>query len=305
MPEIYLMPIGKTEAREHMSSTLLNPVSKTLVSGYLNQPDMDVLNGLYSDADMPMWGFQPGRVNTSDWEKLASGDYAIFVPSKDDLLVTRVVYKARDQRLAKQLWSVDRNGNTWELIFFVKILAILQLGKRGLLNRLGYTNERDPLQGHRKVTEKFIQAYDSIPDFIRANSEAQVSVESFSQETTDKLIDETIPKKSRLDEIKKKLDETSDATEFVEIRSKKIKRNQLVVIYAKEKAGYRCQACGFSFTKRDGTKYVEAAHIKGLGEGGADNPDNVVALCANCHKKLDKGNTEARNEVLKSLNLQA
>jgi 5-methylcytosine-specific restriction protein A len=60
-------------------------------------------------------------------------------------------------------------------------------------------------------------------------------------------------------------------------------------------------ACGFTFKKRDGEFYVEVAHTKPLSQGGPDDPENMVALCPNCHKKLDKGDKEARNEVIEAL----
>ena len=46
---------------------------------------------------------------------------------------------------------------------------------------------------------------------------------------------------------------------------------------------------------------MEVAHIKPLSEGGPDDPENMVALCPNCHKKLDKGDEKARNEVIEAL----
>ena len=79
---------------------------------------------------------------------------------------------------------------------------------------------------------------------------------------------------------------------------------RLVAAYVKEKAGYKCQACGFNFVKKDGSKYVEAAHIDPLSLSRLDTIENVVALCPNCHKKLDKGNEDARTEVLGALNAQ-
>ena len=36
----------------------------------------------------------------------------------------------------------------------------------------------------------------------------------------------------------------------------------------------------------DGKPYLEAHHIIWLAKGGADEIENVVALCPNCHKKM-------------------
>jgi len=57
---------------------------------------------------------------------------------------------------------------------------------------------------------------------------------------------------------------------------------------AKRQANGLCQLCGLPapFTGHDGQPFLEAHHIVPLGEGGTDTPENVVALCPNCHRKM-------------------
>ena len=40
------------------------------------------------------------------------------------------------------------------------------------------------------------------------------------------------------------------------------------------------------FKTKDGTPYLETHHIVWLSNGGEENPDNTVALCPNCHRKM-------------------
>ena len=89
--------------------------------------------------------------------------------------------------------------------------------------------------------------------------------------------------------------------DYVEVNGKRIKRKTILVAFVKERDNHTCKACGFTFKKKDGENYVEVAHIKPLSEGGPDDPENMVALCPNCHKKLDKGDERARNEVIEAL----
>ena len=58
----------------------------------------------------------------------------------------------------------------------------------------------------------------------------------------------------------------------------------------------RCQRCEFTFLKKDGGPYCEAAHITRLAGrlAGIDSPDNIVIVCANCHRMLDYGMLEVR-----------
>jgi hypothetical protein len=45
----------------------------------------------------------------------------------------------------------------------------------------------------------------------------------------------------------------------------------------------KCQLCGFTFSKSDGTPFFEVHHIEPtLG----DHPKNLLVVCANCHAKL-------------------
>lgn len=76
-------------------------------------------------------------------------------------------------------------------------------------------------------------------------------------------------------------------------------RNPKLARQAKQRAGYRCEACGFHFTDRYGVlghEYLEAHHLDAL----ADRPElewtnevqtsleRVVAVCSNCHRMLHR-----------------
>lgn len=198
-----------------------------------------------------------------------------------------------------------QTGQTWELMFFLRVIRIVDLDKRTLLTALGY-GSGDNLMGSRRITDRFSQTYTSISKFLDKYSGGSITTEAFSQETADRIIDNSFSNRTsheeRLSRLENAIRDVSPTSgEYVMVNGKRIKRNQLFVKYVKERDNYKCKACDFTFNKRDGTPYVEAAHVIGLGNQGVDSPDNMVALCANCHKKLDKGNTEASNEVLNAL----
>lgn len=65
-------------------------------------------------------------------------------------------------------------------------------------------------------------------------------------------------------------------------------RDPRVAAYALRKAKGRCGDCKkpAPFTRRaTGHPFLEVHHIHMLKDGGADTPDNVIALCPNCHRK--------------------
>lgn len=54
---------------------------------------------------------------------------------------------------------------------------------------------------------------------------------------------------------------------------------------------YKCQICGHTINLPDGRLYVEAHHIKPLGEphNGPDVIENIICVCPNHHVELDYG----------------
>ena len=55
---------------------------------------------------------------------------------------------------------------------------------------------------------------------------------------------------------------------------------------------FKCQICSTSILKKDGSKYVEAAHIKPKNQKGRETLDNIILLCPNHHKEFDFGHLE-------------
>ncbi|MGS0681834.1 HNH endonuclease [Shewanella sp. 30m-9] len=86
-------------------------------------------------------------------------------------------------------------------------------------------------------------------------------------------------------------------------------RNIWVAEYTKRLANGICQLCHqpAPFNNQKGEPYLETHHIVWLSRNGIDTPENTVALCPNCHKKmhvLDSANDVAllTNRVRKLLN---
>jgi 5-methylcytosine-specific restriction protein A len=51
--------------------------------------------------------------------------------------------------------------------------------------------------------------------------------------------------------------------------------------------------------KKDGTPLFQVDHIVQLSDGGPDQPDNMIALCPNCHTAKTLGKN--RNEMTRRL----
>ena len=63
-----------------------------------------------------------------------------------------------------------------------------------------------------------------------------------------------------------------------------------------------CQLCGnpAPFNSPGGEPYLEIHHVIPSRDGGEDSPKNLVALCPNCHRKINLAPTDTDLETLKS-----
>ena len=68
-------------------------------------------------------------------------------------------------------------------------------------------------------------------------------------------------------------------------------RSEVVKKYALRVADGVCQGCkqDAPFKNTDGEPFLEVHHLRRRSDGGADHPDNVVALCPNCHRRAHYG----------------
>jgi hypothetical protein len=80
--------------------------------------------------------------------------------------------------------------------------------------------------------------------------------------------------------------------ELVEVRTRVYKRNNRTIAQLKILRGYKCQICGVTIKKKDGSLYAEAAHITPKRRKGVEMPTNIVILCPNHHKEFDLGESE-------------
>lgn len=96
--------------------------------------------------------------------------------------------------------------------------------------------------------------------------------------------------------------------EQITINSKVYKRDNKTISLIKILRDFKCQICHSSILKKDGTYYIEAAHIKPKHQKGGETPDNIILLCPNHHKEFDFGNltiiNQSKDKIIFTLNGQ-
>ena len=78
--------------------------------------------------------------------------------------------------------------------------------------------------------------------------------------------------------------------EKVTLSLKSFKRDNHTIAQLKIIRDFKCQICSTSIKKKDGTYYIEAAHIEPKSKKGRETPENILILCPNHHKEFDFGN---------------
>lgn len=84
-------------------------------------------------------------------------------------------------------------------------------------------------------------------------------------------------------------------------------RSQALKLYVIVRSQGICEGCGecAPFNTKSGP-YLECHHVHRLADGGPDHPENVVALCPNCHRRAHFANdAKTYNEKLKKVACEA
>lgn len=100
--------------------------------------------------------------------------------------------------------------------------------------------------------------------------------------------------KSKADIIKDLKNLTDTNQEEVSVNHKIYKRDNKTIALIKILRDFKCQICSTAILKKDGSHYVEAAHIKPKCQQGRETPDNIILLCPNHHKEFDFGHLEIK-----------
>lgn len=77
--------------------------------------------------------------------------------------------------------------------------------------------------------------------------------------------------------------------EIIYFKGKAFKRDNKTIAQIKILRNFRCQFCGTTIKKKDGSSYIEAAHVKAKNLKGRETLDNIILLCPNHHKDFDFG----------------
>ncbi len=138
---VILQPAGGPEAAEHYARTLRSPVRLSSILEFLDESDADALAKQYPTGWTRVWGVTPGAngVNRAKWLQFAAGDRVLFCGQGRVFASASLRYRVHNRALALDLWRSDKEGQTWEYVYFVGELRDQNISYAQLATVLQYS----------------------------------------------------------------------------------------------------------------------------------------------------------------------
>ncbi len=211
------------------------------------------------------------------------------------MIIVQILPKLLDGDQFTRTLSVDLFNSFLRFILEDYGTKRLKNSLSALKMHIDYIKEK----GDSKI--KLRKIYQRYLDDLSADDEPSIVDEIEQAEIANHLKDKT-----KTDLIEELQNSENHSSEKVTVNHKSYKRNNKIIALIKTLRDFKCQICGQFILKRDGSKYIEAAHIVPKHKMGNENPDNIILLCPNHHKEIDLGNCEiikhSDNEIQFKLN---
>jgi nitrite reductase/ring-hydroxylating ferredoxin subunit len=170
---------------------------------------------------------------------------------------------------------VPQSGFTYKDLLFAKTIIVDEIS---ILKRSGGLR-KDEYQKLKNIY-KFITS-EEYDDSMNTD-------DNLEQEEIIKL-DKEVSKQDIIQDLRNVVPSLSEQVEY---KGKRYKRDNKTIADLKIIRDFKCQICGVYILKKDGSYYIEAAHIIAKSSKGVETPDNILILCPNHHKEFDYGDKE-------------
>lgn len=287
MSKLILQPSGNKDARRHYVDTIENPVPFSRISQFLSVDQIFELKNIYPEEKSLILGVTPGGNNKANWDKITRGDVAVF--SRDGKIYASaiVTYKLHNKDLASDLWEYDKEGRTWEYVYFldeIKSINIPYIDFNKSITKKDGTPYADNyvIQGFtildREQCYKFFEKYDLQSDSV---------IETVNEADINSVLEEL-----------ERLEDTDS-----EILSKKrLEQAYLKKLLFGTKTVGTCAGCGNEYP----LSYLVTAHIKKrafCNSAERKDKDVVFPMCKfGCDELFERGYISVKDGCFVKLN---
>ena len=140
MTAIVLQPAGDPASISHYVDTMDSPVPLSDMSAFLTEADQRLLSSIYPDGFAPTWGVTRSKDGQSAnaWRRLEVGDVTLFFRNKRAISSGVMTHKLHSEALAEYLWNRNKDGSTWEYIYFLDEITPLDIPVKDFNAVVGY-----------------------------------------------------------------------------------------------------------------------------------------------------------------------
>ena len=153
MNSIVLQPCGNKDGREHYIDTIENKVSINKLKPYLKSNQIADLEDIYKNGECAIWGVTSSGNNLSKWKRISIGDVTLFSRNGHIINSGVTTYKLKSKKLAAYLWDYNKNGLTWENIYFLDEIKNQKIPYSDFNRVVGY-KENYIIQGFSVLNEE-------------------------------------------------------------------------------------------------------------------------------------------------------
>lgn len=120
MTQLFVFTAGMAAARAHIKDSISSPVDIAKLDAALSSEDAEYVKSLLPNGrGFYAWGAIPGEKNIPTWEAMSEGDIVLTAYDNHYRYVSSVLFKLHNPTLAKSIWDVDPDGNTWEYMYIL------------------------------------------------------------------------------------------------------------------------------------------------------------------------------------------
>jgi len=192
----FVMAGGGHETDRHYYDTIKTRRSVDEFGKFLKQEETEKLYRYSHGRPYAVWGAVPGPSNIRNWEAMEEGDYVMVYRQGKIILAAEIAMKVKNANLAKHFWREDKNGVTWEYIYFMINDVAFDVEMTNLNKYLGYDEIYHP-QGFMAIkqekVDQLLSAYGDLISLLQKLDSGQ-KIEEI-EFTKNKIIDEVIEEK--------------------------------------------------------------------------------------------------------------
>lgn len=197
MSNLFRITASSAEAYQHYIDTIEKGFTLDSIKHFLSEKQEEALKSIYGNKPIRAWGSTPGAGNTKTWEKMEVGDPILIYRKGNFEYYAFVTFKLHYPDLARHLWGINPEGDTWEYIYFLDHLQEISVPVKIFNELLGYEEGFTP-QGFASTdaekTKRLTEQFGSIESFLNYLSEGKwVEKEhSYPQEVRESVVQERL-----------------------------------------------------------------------------------------------------------------